>query len=119
MIQGDVGAPIRARLTVNGSALPLPDGTVVELWIRQPTRRVLRRLASIESASLGDVVYLTQAGDLCEHGEYRFQFRALLAEGPLGFEERVAHVAPSTWRPVAHVFPEPARLKLRAPMPST
>lgn len=119
MIQGDVGAPIRATLTVNGAALPLPDGTIVELWIRQPSRRVLRRVASIENATTGAVEYATRAGDLCEHGEYRFQFRALLEDGPLGFEERVALVAPSTWPPSAHVFPEPARLTLRAPMPST
>lgn len=116
MQQGDIGAPIRFLLVDGTAPFPgLDEEAVVELWIRQPSGRILTRTMTITDYAGAAVYYETVAGDLAEHGRYRFQTRALLATGErVGFAPVDDDVGRNVFPATVYVLPEPARLDLRA-----
>lgn len=119
MQQGDVGAPIRFNLKDGAAPFPLPDGSVVELWILQPSRRLLRRVFEIVDPQLGQVYYETAPGDLAEWGRYRFQPRALLPDGSrIGFRPHDEDVFANAFPAPTAIFPPPAALRVLADEPS-
>lgn len=116
MQQGDLGAPIRMTLTDGAARFALADGDVVELWIRQPSGRVLSRTFEITDPTAGEVYYETAEGDLAEHGRYRFQARALLASGSrVAFSPVDADVGRNVFPVAVYVMPAPARCYLGVP----
>lgn len=100
MQQDDIGAPISFILRTGEDPFVLPADTIVECWIRHPSGRVLRREFQITDPAQGEVYYETVAGDLAESGDYKFQARAVLANG-----QRVAF-SPVNVRIAANLFPE-------------
>jgi hypothetical protein len=113
--QGDVGAPIRFDLVDEAGPFDLTNATRVELWIRQPSKRVLVRAMDVVDPEAGSTYYATVSGDLAEWGRYRFQVRAIMPAGPIAFDAVDQDVGKNVFPSPLLLLPDPARAWLAAP----
>lgn len=116
MQQGDIGAPIRLELVNGLEDFEIPTGSTVELWIRQPSGRLLRRTFDIVDAANGVVYYETVAGDIAEWGVYRIQARVITPAGDsFAFSPIDETVGRNVFPAALYILPDPAFLPLGAP----
>jgi hypothetical protein len=116
MQQGDIGAAIRFELLDGSEPFVLDDDSIVQLWIRQPSGRLLQREFDVVDPDTGLVYYATVSGDLAEWGKYRFQARAVMADGRrIAFETVDRDIASNVFPVATHVLPSAVRVRIGLP----